>query len=274
MYDIDRDSFTQSAPGCFYWMIGLLWVAVTVVTFILGESLRQFIVGLINPQAAELPRVLSLEGTITMTGLGGLEIAAELVGGLAMGLVIAIGQALVLYPFLKMEGALEWVTATTLGTTLGWLAIFLISQEMVRLVLDKQIAGLCMLFVILGGVGITAGVAVGYAQAIVFRRRVVHPGWWVLANIPGFFATAVLVMFTLYIETENTVRNFTTPIVAVITGISTGIALMELLRRPTYEAEWRDMFRKRARRQAAKMGEVPSDTVLGSSLYERRDKDV
>src|SRR3954451_17599571 len=109
MYDSQRDSSTESAPGCFYWMIWLIWMAVTVITFMLGESLRQFIVGFINPQATELPRVLSLEGNVTLTGLGGIDIAAQLAGGLAMGLVIAIGQALVLYPFLKMEGALEWV---------------------------------------------------------------------------------------------------------------------------------------------------------------------
>lgn len=273
MYDSQRDSSTETAPGCFYWLIWLLWAAVTVVTFLLGESLRQFVVGLINPQAAELPRVLSLEGRIGQTGLGALEIAAELAGGLASGLVIAAGQAALLYPFIRMEGALEWVAATTLGRAAAWLAIYIVSQEMVRLVLDKQIAGLCVLFIVLGGVAITAGVALGYAQAIVFRRRVAHPGWWVLANIPGFFMTAVLIMFALYIETENTVREFTTPIVAAITGFSTGIALMELLRQPTYEAEWRDMFRRRARRRAAKIEEVPSDTVLGSSFYEPRKEE-
>jgi len=143
---------------------------------------------------------------------------------------------------------------------------------MVRLVLDKQIAGLCILFFILGGVGVISGLALGYAQGVVLRRRVRNPTWWVLANIPGFFATSVLVMFTLYIETENTVRNATTPIIGVITGISTGIALIELLRQPTDQAEWKGMFKGRARKQRSRLpDEEVKDTVLGSSLYERRE---
>lgn len=269
MYEAEHDTFSDNAPGCLFWGVWLIWVIVNIVAFLLGESLRQAVISFFNPQVAELPRALSLEGRVNVNPTGSLQILPEVLGALADGAVIAVGQALVLYPFLKLAGALEWAAATMIGRAAGWLAIFTVSRVMVGVVLDEPIPGLCILFVLLTGVGTIAGLALGYAQGIVLRRRVEHPTWWVLANIPGFVATGILVMLTLYIQTENSVRDYTTLIAGAITGMITGIALMELLRHPTLQAEWRRMFKARTE----KVRLPPPETVLGSTLYEPRKKD-
>ncbi|HKP51456.1 MAG TPA: hypothetical protein VJ183_02270 [Chloroflexia bacterium] len=272
MYEIERDAYAESGPGCLYQLIALAWVLVTVAAFVLGESLRGIVVGFLAPNTSELPRVLSVEGQVWMGGFAPLQILAEFAGGLASGAVIAVGQGLVLFPFLKLAGALEWAAATIIGRGVAWLAIYIVSQAMVRLVLDNQIVGVCMLFLVLGGVGIIAGLALGYAQGVVFRRRVTHPTWWVLANIPGYLATTFLITLTLYIQTENTVRDYTTLIAGGITAISTAVALMEMLRHPTPEAEWKEMFKNRAHKERLPNAEK-YDTVLGSTLYDRRELD-
>ncbi len=147
MYIGERDAYADSAPGCFYWMVGLGWLVANIVGALLGESLRQIVVGFFSPQMMELPRAVSIEGHIAVADT--LQILPEIFGGLASGLVIAIAQAAVLFPFLKLEGALEWTLATVIGHTLAWLAIYIVSQEMLRLVLDRQIAGICILLLLL-----------------------------------------------------------------------------------------------------------------------------
>jgi hypothetical protein len=264
MFEAEHDSYAENAPGCFYWAVWVAWVAANVVAFLLGESLREAVISLINPQVADLPRALSLEGRVAVTGSP--EILSEVLGAVASGAVIAVGQSLVLFPFLKLAGALEWAAATIIGRAAGWIAIYAVSRGMLGIVVDEGISGLCLLFVLLVGVGIIAGIALGYAQGIVFRRRVDHPSWWVLANIPGFAATGVLVLLTLDIQVENVVRDYTTLIIAATTAMITGIALMELLRHPSPQAEWRKMFKPRVE----KVRIPPPVTVLGSTLYEPR----
>jgi hypothetical protein len=109
---------------------------------------------------------------------------------------------------------------------------------MAEVVLDKSFAGGIVLFGLLGGLGIIAGLALGYAQYVVLRRRVKHSIWWIWANLPGPFLTAMVVTMTLYIEGHNVVRDCATPLVAAITAAVTGTALNDLLNRPTTEAEW------------------------------------
>jgi hypothetical protein len=264
MFEDEQDIHAEAGPGCVYWLVWLAWVLANVAAFQLGESLREGVISLFNPQVAQLPRALSLEGRVAASS--SLQIVPELLGALASGLVIAIGQALVLFPFFKLSGALEWAAATIIGRAAGWIAIYAVSWGMLGIVLDDPAPGLCILFVLLSGVGVIAGIALGYAQGIVLRRRFQHPTWWVLANVPGFAATGVLVLLTLNIQVENVVRDYTTLIIAVTTAMITGIALMELLRHPTPQAEWRKMFKPRVQKDRI----PPPVTVLGSSLYEPR----
>src|SRR5438045_9199738 len=116
MYIQDRDAYADAyrgAPGFVFWAIWLVWVVISYTGFALGESLGQFEERIFAPQILELPRTLSLEGYI---GAGGpSHLLAALAGGLVAGLVLGIGQGLVLLPFLRIAGAGAWGGATTGG---------------------------------------------------------------------------------------------------------------------------------------------------------------
>ena len=120
--------------------------------------------------------------------------------------------------------------------------------------------------------GVIAGLALGYAQGIVWRRRVRHTGLWVIANIPGPVAASLLIMVSLYVQTENTLRDYTTIAIALVTGLCTAVALLDLLRYPTLQAEWVNMFKARPERQPKIPAGKSAETVLGSTLYSSRSQ--
>src|SRR5207249_5010914 len=111
-----------------------------------------------------------------------------------------------------------------------------ISSQLVGLTVDRDLPAEAMLLAFLIGTAIIAGVALGYPQSLVLQQRVYHPQWWVLANIPGPVAGAVLIFLTLLIENENGTRDYNTLTIAALSGAITGIALTGLLRRPTQHA--------------------------------------
>lgn len=268
MYVQERDNYAEShsgAPGCVLWLFGLAWIVATAVGWVVGGSLGEWVERTIAPQLAEAPRLFSLQGYVAG---GDAQPIAVLAGGIAAGLVLGVLQGAVLLPFLRLNGSLAWVAATTIGRTAAWVALYLLSSQMAGLVYDKQLVGLSVLFVLLAGVAITTGFAVGYPQALVLRSRVPHPVWWVFASIVGPFSAIFLLEPTLYIDTENVVRDFTVVIVAIVGGVSTAIALVDLLRRPSMQAGWM----KRLNRSEVKV-QPPPDTVLGSTLYTPRKVD-
>ncbi|HEY0069264.1 MAG TPA: hypothetical protein VGE04_04765, partial [Chloroflexia bacterium] len=231
MHIAERDAYAEAhrgPSGCALWLVWLAWVLVSFFTFTLGESLGKGVESLLAPEITALPRALSIEQPVEAGGP--FNLFASLAGGLVAGVVLAVGQGLVLLPFLKVAGALEWVAATTIGRAIGWVAVYGLSKELVKIVLDKDIVGVCLLVVFLGGTGVITGLALGYPQAMILRRRIQHPVWWVFANIPGPFVAAFLISVTLYVEAHNVVRDFSTPIVAAVTAAITGMALMDLLR--------------------------------------------
>ncbi|HVF99193.1 MAG TPA: hypothetical protein VND68_05095 [Chloroflexia bacterium] len=264
MYIAERDAYAEAhrgPSGCAMWLVWLAWVVVSVFTFTLGESLGRAVENLLAPEMMGLRRALSIEQRVAAGG--SLNLFASMAGGLVAGVVFAVGQGLVLLPFLKVAGALEWVVATTIGRAIGWVAIYGLSKELVRIVLQKDLTGVCLLVVFLGGMGVITGLALGYPQAMILRRRIQHPVWWVFSNIPGPVAAALLISAALYVETSNTVRDFSSLVVAAVTAAVTGMALMDLLRSPTTQAEWLSGSRWRKERSKAPQ----ADTVLGSSLY-------
>ncbi len=238
MLDIERPS---SRPFYVTMGIWLGWFAASMVGYLggewLGEAIESVIIG---PDAT---RVLSLEGRVELAEP--FDYLAAGIGGLVAGVVLGAAQGLVLLPYLKRQGVLEWIAATTVGRMARWLAIFVVGQQMAELVLDKSFAGGIVLFGLLGGLGIIAGLTLGYAQYLVLRRRVRHSIWWVWVNLPGPFLTAMVVAMTLYIEGHNVVRDCSTPMIAAITAAITGMALNDLLNRPTTHAEWyRDHYHR------------------------------
>jgi hypothetical protein len=265
MYDEERDAYADAhrgAPGCIFALIWFVWVVVNVVAFTLGDALGQSVRYAIAPELATATNTITLEGRVEATGP--LNPVAMLAGALTTGAIIGIAQGLVLLPFMKLFGALEWTAATIVGWILRWVATFAAARTMVGLVLDWDIVGACLLVFWLVGLALIAGGSLGYAQGVVLRRRVHHPDWWVATNMAGPLIAAVLLGLSFYFEGENLFRGFMTPIVAAFTGMSTGVALIDFLRHPTTEAEWTRWLGWRRERKL-----VPQqETVLGSSLYE------
>jgi hypothetical protein len=246
MYVQERDAYYEAhhgAPGYVYWALWLAWLVVNIVAFIVSESLGQGVQTSLFPPDPSSARLLSLEGHVVSDGV--VQYGSAVIGGLVAGAVLGILQGVVLLPFLKLAGMLEWVLATTVGRAARWIAMYVISRELVGLTLDNHIVGVFVLFSLLIAVGIIAGVTLGYAQNIVLRRRVHHSEWWVLANIPGPVGVGLVIGMTLSIAGENTLRDFSTPLIAIVTAAVTGIALIDLLRHPSEQAEWLGWLRWR-----------------------------
>lgn len=142
------------------------------------------------------------------------------------------------------------------------MAVYAISREFVRLTFDTPI-GIALLGAFLVGVGIIAGLALGYPQMQALDRRTHHAERIMLANIAGPVFSAILLTACLRIEMENSIRSWATPLTAIITAAVTGIAVIDLLKHPTTQAEWSGMFRQ----NTSKMIQADTSTVLGSTLY-------
>jgi hypothetical protein len=260
--DYEYDKFAEAhytGPRIIWWVLWLVWVALTFLGFTVGQTLGSAVEGLISPQLLTLPTGFSLAQPVER--VGDFAIVPVIAGGLVAGMVLAVAQGIVLLPFLRVAGVAEWAIATTIGRAVGWVAVYITARSMVGLVFDRQVVGLAVLSVFLVGMGIIVGWSLGYAQGMVLRRRVPHPTWWVYANLSGPLMVAILLVLVLLIAEENTIRDASTPLMGAIVGISTAIALVDLLRHGK-QPNWITRMRPR------NFGVEPvSDTVLGSSLY-------
>src|SRR5437868_5620720 len=217
MYIQERDAYYEAyrgAPGYVLWGLWFVWVLVSVAGYLISQSVGQSVQASVFPPDASSFRLLSLDGNFKSGGA--MQYVSALAGGIVAGIVFGIAQGLFLLPFLKLVGMLEWVAATTVGLAVRWIAMYIISRELVGLTLDQHIVGVCVLFWLMIGIGSIAGVSLGYAQSVVLRRRAWHSEWWVWANIGGPVVTALAIGMGLYIETQNTLRDATTFIIAVI----------------------------------------------------------
>src|SRR5262245_14091525 len=145
MYEQQRDEYaSHRGTGCFLGLIWLGWVLATVVGFLVGEWLGEAVQNFFFPPAVDAPRLLSLEGNIQAAGA--LQYFSSFIGGLVAGAVLGVAQGLILLPFLKGAGFVEWVAATTIGRMASWLLIYVFSRELIGLTLDRDISGMCFLF--------------------------------------------------------------------------------------------------------------------------------
>ncbi|HEX8228803.1 MAG TPA: hypothetical protein VF826_05750 [Chloroflexia bacterium] len=260
--EYDEYARSHNAPsGCVIWLAWLGWALATFIAFTLGDFLGKGVEALLAPEAEGARRALSIAQPVDSGA--SLNLLAAIAGGLVAGVVLAVCQGLVLLPFMKRSGVLEWAGATIIGRTVGWVAIYVISKQMVGLVVDRGMGGSLFLLTILVGTGVIAGLAVGVPQSIVFYRRVHNPGRWIWANLPGFVVIGILITLTLYIQGEHVVRDFNTGFAAAITAISTAMAFTDMVGQSTSQAEWMQKFRPRKEQTPA----PPRDTVLGSALY-------
>jgi hypothetical protein len=206
-----RDDYAEKyrrGPGC---AIGLAWVAATV----LGSVVGSMIAGL---EIAH-PALTGLDGAFWATVIG-----------LTIGTSVGTAQALVLLPYLKLKGFLQWLAATIAGRVLRSVLIVVLVNTLFG-------AGDVPLFlhpILLLLIGALAGVVTGYMQKVVLEHRVAYAQWWVFANAAVSALTTVLVWYV------NPPQGYL-PIViinALLLGVVTGYVLMDLLRHPTSRAEW------------------------------------
>ncbi len=254
----------QNAPLWFFILVWLGWVIITIAGYLVGQWLSQGIAaGFLGDTAAR--RVLSIEGNVQAAGAVGYAVA--LLTGLIQGVALGVAQGLFLLPFLRREGAVEWLLATIMGRTVQWIVIYVIGLETVNLTFDKNVPGVLLLFVFLAATGLLSGAALGYPQSQVFQRRAYRATLWVIVSTIGPVVTSLVVGMTLFIEAQNTIRDYTTLLTALLSAIATGFVLMEILQHPRSEAEWLKMLTWRRGVRATLPAE---DTVLGSDLYTTR----
>lgn len=236
----DQDEYIasqQNAPSWVFMLIWLGWVALTATGYFGGrwiaESAADFLTGV-----GTATRLFSIEGTLRDSGFGGFFVA--LVSGAIAGLVLGIAQGILLLPFIKISGALEWLLATVIGRSAQWAALYVIALAMRGLVIDQSFVGLMLLFAMMLLIGVMSGVALAYPQAQVFKRRSSRSSWLIVTTVIGTAGTAFVIAMTMLVESQNTLRNYSTLVTAILCAVATGFALLEILHHPTSTAEWRD----------------------------------
>jgi hypothetical protein len=236
----DQDEYSasrQNAPSWFFLLIWLGWVVLTLAGYLGGQWLAQstsdFLLG-----SSSAGRVFSIEGLVRDAGVEGFLVA--LVSGAVAGLVLGVAQGLMLLAFLKVSGTLEWLIATILGRSTQLAVVYLVGVAMRGLTIDQTFVGLVLLFAMLLVTGILSGTALGYPQSQVFKRRSSRSSWWIVTNVIATAGTAFVIGMTLIVESQNTMRDYSTVVAAILAAIATGFALLEILHHPRPAAEWQE----------------------------------
>jgi hypothetical protein len=195
----------------------------------------------------------------------------EVLAGLVIGLCTAVAQAVVLLPYFKKSGALQWVGVSMLGRIARTLLITLLSYTLLAN-LPTEAPGALFIGVIAAYVGAmmltggAAGAVIGYAQRFILEKRVARAQRWVWINVISsavvFAAIAATSLSTSVVRPPvpddgisdnicyaclNHGVIYASPIehgllFDIITGAVaaaiTSLVLIDMLRHPTPQAEW------------------------------------
>jgi len=206
MYVADRKEYVEyQQAGVLFW---LLWVVATTLGAFVGRYIEEFV--LLN---AMLP--------------GAFDIVTVAAAGAIGGALIGLGQALVLLPYLKRQGAIEWIIATTLGRIATQIIFFLYADALAGLFLDNTYTTVCGLIVIRILFGGVLGLIFAFPQYLVLKQRTSRAAYWLLANAGVSMVTTYISVFTVGI------------FYGLVTGLVTGYVMVDILRNPTQRAEWR-----------------------------------
>jgi hypothetical protein len=179
---------------------------------------------------------------------------------------MAVAQAIVLLPYLRIAGALQWIGATMLGRIVRMLVIAMLSSTLLSVIPTEAPGALFVgvIAVYFGAMALTggaAGAAIGFAQRFVLEKRVVQAKRWVWINVVSsavvFIAIAatgfststvrppipddgilnVAVSWSVYAAPLDLGLAFDIVVGAAAAAI-TGFVLVDMLRHPTSQAEW------------------------------------
>jgi hypothetical protein len=259
----DYRASQQNAPAWFYILIWIGWVALTIGGYVLGKWLADGVTAVLLGSSVT-GRALSIEGNMQVAGVAGYGVA--IVAGIVSGVVLAAAQSIVLVALLRGKVTLEWVAATVIGRTVQWFIIYMTAMGMINIVVDKELLNVGLFFLMLALAGALGGAALAYPQMQVLKQRANRTGVWLTANLVGPVVTALVVGMTLFVESENNVRDYTTLLTGIIVAISTAFALLEIVHHPLATAEWQHTLSW----DRAEPEDTTDDTVLGSSLYTRK----
>lgn len=190
--------------GFLFW---LLFIGATTLGAFAGNFLEELV------RSAPLP--------------GALDILSVAAGGAVAGAVIGLAQALLLMPYLKKSGAIEWLVATILGRIASGIIFFLYEDALSGLFTDTSyttVCGLILLKLLLGGV---LGFILAFPQYLVLRHRSTKAVFWLVSNVGVSVVTTYIFFLTVGI------------FYGLLTGVVTGYIMVDILRHPTRQAEWR-----------------------------------
>lgn len=141
--------------------------------------------------------------------------------GLLMGLV----QYLLLHRILPGMG--WWVPATAVGWITGLILVFSLRELVVRLwSMEAYFTGNWALDVAF----VQLGLAVGFFQWLVLRRKLPGAGWWIVANVLGWGLISLAV--------GETLGQFSVVLLSLLPACTTAVALALLLKQvPTPEPQ-------------------------------------
>jgi hypothetical protein len=244
----ERDEYSEkhlAGPG--FWF-GLSWVIATVAAVVVGDALASWIQLLSGP-----------------TGFGGVVVAALV--GLTVGLCMAVAQAIVLLPYLRTAGALQWIGATMLGRIVRMLVITLLSYTLLANIPTEAHGALFIgvIAVYFGAMALTGGAggaAIGFAQRFVLEKQVAQPQRWVWINIISSAVVFIAIAATSFSTNEARPpipddgidyfsvgggSSYASPldlglafdiVTGAVAAAITGFVLIDMLRHPTPQAEW------------------------------------
>jgi hypothetical protein len=178
--------------------------------------------GLLAPVVVATGVGWAVGGVLLSACIGGLgDELGNVAGNAALGLLVGIGQWLVLRQWLERAG--WWVLASA-G---GWLLAVSVG-EVLQGVLGENLGGLILTI----GLGLVPGVL----QWLVLRQQAARAGWWVLASTVFVFAALLVGAGTasgVGLE-ENGIGYGVVAGIAggVVFGSTSGLVLGWLLRRP------------------------------------------
>lgn len=215
----ERDPYAEAhrrGPG---FGLFIAWVITTMLATAAGETVSGFIGGYVPREGADTWLNYLLTGT-------------------AIGAVIGLAQGTVLLAYLGLRGMVEWVLATVVGRV----ARIMLLAGLVNLMAEISLQGNFFLVLVAwallyAAMGALSGIVLGMLQSLVLERWVMHPRWWVLANMGA--SAVVLIVVGLYWLPDYVPGNPVTGIFnGLVTGIITGIALNDLLKEPVSGGGW------------------------------------